>query len=66
MPAFPELEELKTSAVAVALTLLPLLPHRREKNVGKFERVTCAVTSGFTPKAAGMPEQSGDGEALAA
>jgi hypothetical protein len=36
-PLFPtasELEELKASAVAVALTVLPVLPQIRAKNVG--------------------------------
>jgi hypothetical protein len=32
----PELEELKTSAVAVALTELPDLPHILAKNVGSW------------------------------
>jgi hypothetical protein len=47
----PEFDGLKTSAVAVALTLLPALPQMREKYVGRFDRDTLTVTMGLTPKA---------------
>jgi hypothetical protein len=53
-----EFEGLKASAVAVALTVLPVLPQMREKNVGRLALVTFAVTMGLTAKAAGKPEQS--------
>ena len=59
-PKVPEFEGLNASAVAVALTLFPLFPNMREKNVGRFARVTSTVTTGFTPTAAGNPEQSDD------
>ena len=39
---------LKTSAVAVALTLFPEFPQIREKNVGRPERVIFTVTMGLT------------------
>src|SRR5208283_1302131 len=48
LPMLAELEALKASAVAVAVTVFPVFPHMREKNVGRFDRVTCAVTRGFT------------------
>jgi hypothetical protein len=62
LPTFPEFDGLKASAVAVALTLLPVLPERaqiREKKVGKLTRCTVTVTSGFTANAAGKLEQLG-------
>src|ERR1700722_12503807 len=40
LPTVPELEGLKASAVAVALTLLPVFPQMREKNVGMLGRFT--------------------------
>src|SRR5438552_6666122 len=58
LPTFPELEGLKASAVAVALTVFPVFPQIREKKVGKPARLTCTVTIGFTPNAAGKAEQS--------
>ena len=51
MPTVPELEGLKASAVAVALTEFPEFPQIREKKVGRLARVNCTVTMGFTPKA---------------
>ena len=57
-PTLPELEGLNASAVAVALTLFPVLPQTREKKFGKLPRVTCTVTMGLTAKAAVRPEQS--------
>ena len=51
LPTLPELDGLNTSAVAVALTVFPVFPQTREKNVGKLGRVTCTVTMGLTPKA---------------
>src|ERR1035441_4605019 len=51
-------EELKASAVEVALIVFPWLPQMREKKVGRPARVTWTVTIGFTPKAAGSDEQS--------
>ena len=58
LPTFPESEGLKASAVALALTLLPVFPQIREKNVGSLGRVTCTVTIGLTVNAAGSVEQS--------
>ena len=52
LPTFPELEGLNASALAVALTLFPVLPQTREKKFGKLPRVTCTVTIGLTAKAA--------------
>jgi hypothetical protein len=60
LPKVPEFEGLKASAVGVALTLFPLFPQMREKNVGRFAPVTSTVTIWFTPTAAGNPEQSDD------
>ena len=54
----PELDGLNASAVALALTLFPVFPQIREKKVGRLFRVTNTLTTGFTPKAAGSPEQS--------
>jgi hypothetical protein len=54
LPTFPELEELKASAVAVALTLFPLFPQMREKKVGRPARWSCTVTIGLTPKGPGV------------
>ncbi len=51
LPTRSEFEELKASAVAVALTLAPRRPQIRAKKVGRSVRWTCTVTSGFTPKA---------------
>lgn len=61
MPAALEPEGLKASAVAVALTLFVVFPQILEKKAGRFVRLTCTVTIGFTPKAAGRLEQSGTG-----
>ena len=59
LPTLPEFDGLKTSALALALTEFPVLPHIREKNVGKLARVTCTVTVGLlTPEAKGKAEQS--------
>jgi hypothetical protein len=44
-------EGFKTSAVAVALMLFPVIPQMREKNVGRLVRVIFTVTMGFTGKA---------------
>ena len=55
-----EAEGLKASAVALALTLFPVLPQMREKNVGRLVRVTFTVTMGFTPKGGPMLRQSDD------
>ena len=56
MPESSEFEGLKTSAVAVALTLFERLPQMREKKVGRLERVSWTVTIGFTPKAVALRE----------
>jgi len=62
LPTLPESEGLKTSAVAVALTELPVFPQMREKNVGRLARVSCTVTNGlFTPEVKVNLEQSGVG-----
>jgi hypothetical protein len=57
LPTLPELEELKASAVAVPLTVAPVRPHIRAKNVGRSVRCTFTVTRGFTPNAASVPVQ---------
>ena len=48
---FCEADGLKASAIALALTLLPVRPQIREKNVGSPVCVTCTATIGFTPNA---------------
>src|SRR5258707_7759777 len=55
-PTMPELEELKASAVAVPLTVAPVRPHIRAKNVGRSVRCTFTVTRGFTPNGRLGPE----------
>jgi hypothetical protein len=57
-PPVPEFEGLKASAVAVALTLFPAFPQKREKKVGSPARCTTTVTTGLMAKAAGSEEQS--------
>jgi len=57
-PFTSEAEGLNASAVAVALTVLDVVPQILEKKVGRLARRTCTVTIGFTPKAAGRVEQS--------
>src|SRR5271169_6920664 len=47
----PDAEELKASAVAVALTLFGFRDQMRENKVGRPPRMTCTCTCGFTPKA---------------
>ena len=59
----PELEGLKTSAVALALTLvleyvLPNNEKMRAKKIGKFGRCTFTVTMGLIPNAASASVQS--------
>jgi hypothetical protein len=57
-PAVAESDGLNTSAVAVALTELEVLPQMREKKLGMLTGETCTVTIGFTAKAALNVEQS--------
>jgi hypothetical protein len=50
-PVMPdEFDGLKPSAVAVAETLSAARLQMREKNVGRFGRLTVTATVGFTPK----------------
>lgn len=53
-------EGLNASAAAVALTLFPVFPQMREKKVGRFDRVTCTVTIGLTPKAPEVTVEQSD------
>jgi hypothetical protein len=54
----PELEGLKASAVAAALTVFPLWPQMREKKVGKPVCWIRTVTIGLTPNGAGVPARA--------
>src|ERR1700730_17461416 len=58
LPTFPESEGLKTSAVAVALTVFVVLLQMREKKVGKPVCWIWTVTIGLTAKAVDRVEQS--------
>jgi hypothetical protein len=62
LPEFPELDGLKTSAVALAVTAFALLlPQILEKNIGRPGRETRTVTKGLLiPEAKERVEQLGD------
>src|SRR5215831_4183995 len=50
-PTLAEFDELNASALAVALTDVPLFPQTREKKLGTPERMICTVTTGLIPNA---------------
>src|ERR1700751_2873262 len=51
VPTLAEFDELNASALAVALTLVPVLPQIREKKLGTPVRTICTVTTGLIPNA---------------
>jgi hypothetical protein len=51
VPTLAEFDELNASALAVALTLVPVLPQIREKKLGTLVRTICTVTTGLIPNA---------------
>jgi hypothetical protein len=63
-PTLAEFEELNASALAVALTGVPVLPRIREKKLGTPVRMICTVTTGLIPKGVSFSEVQADVPAL--